>query len=419
MKHDYFENDGADAKRSKRTKKKKERKALKGFIIFVSALVVAAVVFVVTVKVLAPDFDFMSLVPQSVQSVFEKQTNSSTQANTVSATDGTTELTTEEKPTEKMIDYIEFKEFKMETSKQGNSMGNLLNGGKVATDYSYIYHIADSGLYRLAPETEDYTRLYKTSHSLSSLNLRGDYIYFVDDDTNELYKMKKGSSSPKSVAQNVKFAYVYDSNIYYVTVTNDLCIMDAKVLKPSTVYSAADDELRLVGVSLNRVYFAVNYGTSVDYYTMANEGDELPSPFRASETTDSKLVMENGFMYFYAANSNGKYDVCRKKFGSSETVTLANDADGSNFISVSNNRLYYSELAGSSFRMTEINMNSKKSRYLIAVGGVNANHTLSIFDGGDYDFIIGNTGSKEVYNAGCIYTGSTNYMKFSSSGWEY
>lgn len=417
MKNNYYDNDGADVKRAQRKKKKKERKALKGFLIFLSVIIVALAVFVTTVKVLAPDFDFTTLLPQTVQTFVDERIF----GNTTTTAPTTTAPTTTEKPTAKMMNYIEFDEFELKTSKQGNLIGNLLNGGKVATDSSYIYHIAGDGLYRLNPDTEGYTRLYKSSHTLSSLNLRGDFIYFIDDEEQKLYKMQKGAKDPKSVRDNVKFALVYDSTVYFISVDNDLCVMDAKALEPKTLYSSADDEMRLVGISKHRVYFAVKgYDGSVDYFTLATDGSEdVPSPFRERETTDSKLVMENGFLYYYRENG-GKYEIVRQKFGSEKTVTLAKDGDGTNYIEVENNRLYYTELDGKKLYMTEINMNSKKSRYLMAVKDAGSAHNLRIFHGGEYDFVIGEKeNGKKIYRAGCVFTGSTNYMKFSDGRWKY
>ena len=417
-KNNYYDNDGADVKRAARKKKKKGNKALKGFLIFISAIVVALAVFVTTVKVLAPDFDFTTLIPEKAQTFVKEEVLH----QTTTTLPTTTKPTTTEKPTAKDMSYIEFEEFKMNTSKQGNMLGSLMNGGKVATDYSYIYHITNSGIYRFEPQEESYKRIYKTTHVLSSLNLRGDYIYFVDENENKLYRMKKGSSEPKSIADGVKFAYVYSGTVYFVTTTNDLKIMDTDDLEPTTLYSSADDELRLVGISRNRVYFAVrDYSGNIDYLTIAEKGEKLAAHFRDSETDDSMLVMENGFMYFYKSNASGKYDVCRQKYGSEKVVTLASDGDASNYIAVENNRLYYSEFKDGTFYMTEINMNKKESRYLLAIKDASADHKLKLFHGGEYDFIIGekNAQGTSVYRASCMYTGSTNTMKFSDGKWKY
>ncbi|MBR3149718.1 MAG: hypothetical protein IKF64_06065 [Eubacterium sp.] len=424
-KNNYYDNDGADYSRSRRTKKKKKHGALKGFIVFISIIVVALAVFVTTVKFLAPDFDLTTLVPKkAVTFVDEKIRGNTTTAPETTTKETTTKPTTTERVTEKMMSYLDSSEFKIETSKTGNLVGNLMNGGKVATDYSYIYYVASGGLYRFEPDEETYTRIYDSTTSLSSLNLRGDFLYFVDDAQHKLLKMQKGAEAPKTVADNISFAYVYDSTVYFVTVNNDIGVMDAKELQPKILYSSADDEMRFVGASLHRVFFAVkDYSGNVDYLTIATDGNEqTPSPFRKrDEGFDSKLVLENGFMYFYSSNNNGTYNVCRQKFGSEKVITLANDSDYSNYIAVENNRLYYPQLADGKFNMMEINMNSKKSRCLLSVGSVQQNHTLRFFHGGEYDFILGNKseGGEYVYRGGCMYTGSTNYMSLEDGKWRY
>ncbi len=416
-KQNYFENDNADAQRSARTKKKKKNSFAKGLLTAIAIIVIALGAFVGTIKLMEPDFDLLSLVPESVQTVLSRE-----ETTTAPTTEPTTQPTTTEKPTAEAVTYLAFKQFEMNTSKQGNQIGNLLNGGKVATDYNYIYHIAKHGIYRLEPDSETYARVYKTDNTLSCMNLRGDYLYFVDETEGKLLKMAKGSSAPKTFAENVKFVYVYDDEVYYITTTNDLRKTDTKGENTKTLYSSADDEMRFVGISKKRVFFAVtNYDGTVNYLTVTKGGKGKAAPFCDSETEDSKLVMENGFMYFLKKNADGQYDVCRRKFGSQRTVTLANDSDGSNYIAVENNRLYYSELKDGAFSFTEINMNSGKSRYLMTVKDVSPDHTLHIFHGGEYDFVIGekSAGGKKVYRAGCMYTGSTNYMKFSDGSWRY
>ncbi len=425
MKNDYFENDSADSKRSKRKKKKKERKALKGFMVFLAMVVVGLAVFVGTVKFLSPDFDFSSLVPKPAYTFFDEKimghtTTTTTQKTTVT----TTETTTAEPTTAERIDYLEFEEFKMNTERQGNAMGNLMNGGQVATDYSYIYHIASSGIYRMNPETEDYSRIYETKNKLSSLNLRGDFLYFVDETAHELLKLQKGSSEPAHIAKDVKLAYVYDNKIFYVTTNNEICYMSIDKMSPVTLYSSGSSEMRLVGISLNRVFFAVkNTAGKIDYLTVElDDKTGAAAPFRDSdEGTDSKLVMENGFMYYYKPNTDGSYSVCRQKFGSKEEVTLAEDSDGSCYIEVDGNRLFYPEFKENKFMLTEINMNSGDSRYLMTINDVQREHQLRYFHSYQYDFVIGKTAEngKDIYRAGCVYTGSTHFMKFNKGTWTY
>ena len=425
MKNDYFENDSADKKRTKRKKKKKERKVLKGFLVLISMIVVGLAVFVVTVKVLAPGFDFSSLVPKTVYTFYdEKIMGHTTTTTTEKTTVTTTETTTAEPTTADRVDYLEFKEFDMNVERQGNTIGNLMNGGQVATDYSYIYHITDNGIYRMNPETEDYACIYETKNKLSSLNLRGDFLYFVDEKEHNLMKLSKGESKPSRIAKDVRFAYVYDNKIFYITTGNTICYMSIDKMKPVSVYSSADKEMRLVGISLNRVFFAVDNGNGkINYLTVElNDKTGVAAPFRDSEeNSDSKLVMENGFMYYYKSNDDGTYSVCRQKFGSDKEVTLAEDSDASSYIEVDSNRLYYPEYKENKYILNEVNMNSGESRVLMTINSVEREHQLKYYHSYEYDFVIGKTGAdgKDVYRAGCVYTSSTHFMKFNKNHWSY
>jgi hypothetical protein len=378
----------------------------------IAMIVVAISAFVITVKVMQPDYDFSQLIPQKAvdyvsENVLNKVTTTESTAEAVSNTTTTTEQT---------LTYLDFDNFDFNTSVQGNYMGNILNGGKVATDFTYIYHIVNGkGIYRFNPTSEDYTLFYKTSDKLSSLNLRGDYFYFVNDSDKNLYKMQKGSSNPKKIAENVKYAYVYDSTVYFVTNDNKLCTMDVKQLTPVTAYYSSDYELDLIGVSLDRIFFSVTdeYNDIVEFKTVDNYAHQSAVDFRDdTKIGDIKYpVMENGFLYYYEKQSDLSYNLCRQKFGSQNAVTLVENVQANDYVTVDSNRLYYSKTESGKYKMIEFNMNSKKSKTLIAAKTDDANY----YHGGEYDFIIGDG----AYSASCVYTSSTNVMKFKNGKWKY
>lgn len=401
-------------RRAKRIKKKKRKKAKKIFLTVISLLIVCIAVFVITIKVMKPDYDFSKLIPGSVVSLVDREIK-----NVVPADDTSTSPTTQT-TTKPMMNYIEFENFNFNTSKQGNYLGNLSGGGKVGTDLTYIYYIVDGkGIYRLNPNTEDYALFYSSADTLGSINLRGDYIYFVNESTNELCKLQKGKKEPRTVAENVKFAYVYDSNVYFVTVDNSLCTMDVKTLTPVTVYHSADGELNFVGISLDRVFFTVTDSDgTVNYLTIDNFAHKSYSYFRESTYPGEivSLQIENGFMYYYQLQDDGTYDLCRQKYGSDKIITLIEDVTVTQPVVVDSNRLYYSELDDDTFRMKELNMNSGDTKTLLKVSGADRNNLPSIQHGWEYDFIIG----AGKYSASCVYTSSTNVMSLNDNkNWEY
>lgn len=407
-------NQDINARRANRIKKKKRKKAKKIFITVLSLIIVCISAFLITIKMMKPDLDFSKLIPQSITDIAE---------NAIENTENTEKQSSASAPpstTKPIMDYIEAENFRFNTSKQGNYLGNLLNGGKVGTDLTYIYYIVDGGgIYRFNPNTEEYALFYSSSDTLGSINLRGDYIYFVNETSNELCKLQKGKKEARVVSDNVKFAYVYDSNVYFVKTDNSLCTMDVKELTPVTVYRPDDGELGFVGISLDRVFFTVTGSDgTVEYLTIDNYAHNNCSYFRES-TYPGEIVsmqIENGFMYYYQLQDNGTYNLCRQKYGSDKIITLSENTAVTQCVIIDSNRLYYSELDDDVFRMKELNMNSGDRKTLLKVSGADRNNLPSIQHGWEYDFIIG----AGEYSASCVYTSSSNVMSLNDNkNWEY
>lgn len=429
-KNSYFDNE-SDIQRRKRRKKKKQKKAIKSFLTVLGLIVVAIATFIITVKVSNPNADFKALLPKQIAQFVDKDNTTEPETTVVSATETTAPNTTvlstvkpnaAETP-EEILDYLDFSEFDFNTSIQGNYLGNLFNGGLVGTDMTYEYHIVSGkGIYRFNPTTEDYTCYYKSSDELSSLNLRGDFIYFVNDDNGNLCKLKKGESKPKVLAGGVKFAYVYDSTVYYVTKTNSLCIMDVDGQNPNVLYTSSAGVMRLAGISLNRVFFTVSDDNkNIHFYCIDNQGEELLC-FRES-TTDSeivKLYLENGFMYYYQKQDNGSYNLCRQKFGSENVVTLVKGIATESFAIVDMNKLFFGKTEDGKYKLKELNMNTDEEKTMLTIASAGEKNSLKHFHGAEYDFVIGEKADGTgVYSASSMLTSSTNVMKFSGSSWSY
>ena len=419
MKDNYFDNDKPNKKaKSKRKKKKGKMSAGKWIVLIISLIVAALASFVITIKILVPDYEITSLLPEKAQSFVKEDVLGKT-----TTTLPITTQTTKPKPTVKMLDYLEDEEFKLEYSKQGNYIGNLLNCGKVGNDGSYIYHIVDGkGIYRFAPGSESYSRIYKTENTLSSMNLRGDYIYFVDETSGKLQKLQKGTSKPKTIAEDARFVFVYDSLVYYITNENSLCVMNAKELSPKELYNSADSELQLVGISKKRVFFTVRDGDTLEFLTIDNEAKTQACRFRddATDKFEMGFVMENGFLYYISRDteSGDGHFIIRQKFGSQKTVQLAKTSTNLGYPIVDKNRLFYADYNDNKLIMKELNMNSKKTKTMLKsdkLGSEGITENISFFHGGEYDFIIGDG----QYRASSNLTSSTNVMKFKDNSWRY
>ena len=398
-----------------RKKKKKGMTAGKLILLIISLIIIALASFLLTIKILVPDYDFKSLIPSGAISVFNREEETTTEPATSETT------TVKAVPQIETLDYLEDKEFKLDDSKKGNFIGNLLNGGKVGDDYSYIYHIVDGkGIYRFSPESESYALVYKTENTLSSMNLRGDYIYFVDESSSKLKKLQKGTEKPKTIAENVKFAYVYNNSVYYITNDNELNIMDVKEHIPTLLYSSADNELQLIGISKKRVFFSVYDGSSYEFLTIDKKAKENVCRFMEdlSPRHYTGFVMENGFLYYIERNGETGEDffVKRQKFGSEKTFEMAKTKSNNGYPIADKNRLFYADFKDNKLVLKEYNMNSKANKTMLKSDKLGEeSDDISFFHGGEYDFIIGG-GS---YKASSNLTSSTNVMRFKKGRWSY
>lgn len=423
MKDNYFDNPNTDEERIQRNKKKKKGSFGKTLLMIIGMLVIALAAFVITIKLISPDFDIVSLVPEKVMSVVSfNQTTEPTQTTTETTTVTTTQPTT----TAELLSYLPIEDFKTEESKKGNQLGNILNGGLAGTDMTFIYHIVNGdGIYRFNPISESYTRIYKTADKLCSLNLRGDYLYFVNKRDDKFYRLQKNSQKAEPLAKKVKYAYIYDSSVYYVTNDNRLCILSLESGDEKTLYNSVDEDMNIIGVSLKRVFFSLEGISSTKFMTVDIKGKKKAREFLAPCSKDDFLcpVMENGFMYFYELQNDGSYNLCRNKFGSEKVVTLYENVSSTSVYPITDkNRVFFaSSKKEDKFNLIELNMNSGDTKVMLTATGVGEGNTLSIYHGGVYDFIIGKRSAdgKRVYLASSVNTGSTNVMKFKDGNWSY
>lgn len=425
MAKNYYEK---DAQRQKRNKKEKKNSFAKGVLLFIALVVIAVSTFFITIKIAKPDFDFNQFVPQKVvdavknpQAFIDEKIWGITTTQAPTTTQPTTTTTT----TKPVMDYIEDSDFKFKTSVQGSQIGNLLNGGLVGTDMSYIYYyVKGEGIYRFAPSTESYALYFGITNKISCINLRGDYIYYVNNKDDGLYKLQKGASKPVKIADDVGFAYVYDTMVYYVTTDGKVCVMDCKDLVPVTSYYANGDDVKFVGISLSRIFFTVtDFRGNVEYLSINYYGHNKPYKFRADtdETRIKKMHLENGYLYYYLLQDDGEYDLVRQKFGSDRVVTLVENTSTNDYPIVDSNRLYYSVLDNGAYKLKELNMNSNAKKAMLSVKGVSSDNSLSFYQGGEYQFIIGekSENSGYIYKASSIYTSSTNAMELKNGKWRY
>ncbi len=412
--------------RKKRKRAQRRKQAGKNFLIFLSILILAVAAFLITTKVLDPDFKISSLIPQEkVQQVvsFVKE-DVLKQTTTTTAPPTTTRPTTTKRQN---YDYTSFDDFAFDTSLQGNQVGNLLNksNGTVTYSSSYIYYsIAGSGLYRFEPNSETYTDLVVNRYNFTCLNVLGDYIYMVDTDSHKLKKAQIVGGDMVNVADDIDFAYLYNDKIYYVGTDNSVGYIDINSLEKTTLYQAeAGKKVNFVGISLSRIFFTTYDEVSKYYeYITVALNDKSDRRYFMDDSRDGNIIniqLECGYFYYYKKQTDDTYNLCRQKFGSEQIVTLLEDCSLTDYPVIYANRLYYSAIVGDIIQAREYNMNSKDDKMIVYASRPDDINSIGIGYGYQYVFLFGN--SQGLYRGSCIYTSYSreNAIYFSNGGWRY
>lgn len=419
--------------RKKRQRARKRKRAGKRFLVFLTILIVVLSTFVITVKICNPDFDFSTLLPKEKTQQVVKFVNEDIFKKTTTTLPQTTEKPTTTQPTTKTADYdyVEFSDFAFDTSLQGNQIGNLLNKTQGAVTYSpsYIYYsIQDKGIYRFEPVEEKNKKIKADNYNFKYLNVLGDYIYFVDTDSNTLKRCQTGGGDVLRVADNVSFAYLYNDRVYFIGADNTVGFITTKDFERTVLFTGqADKTISFAGISLSRIFFVQhdNVADYNEYITVSLTDSNDRQYFRDDSRGDDivNLQLECGFMYFYQKQADGTYNLCRQKFGSEKVVTLAEKCNATDYPVIYSNRLYYTNLDGSRMQALELNMNSMTTSVMVSVSNTDTSGTMGVGYGYQYVFLTGtrSNGGEDVFAGSCIYTSSSrdNTLIFSDGKLKY
>lgn len=414
--------------RKKRQRKKRRKKARKTFLIIVSILVVSAAAFLITMKLCNPDFKIKSIIPEDKAQEVVQFVKEDILKQTTTTTEPTTRPTTTRPPN---YDYVEFDDFAFDTSLQGNQIGNLLNKTKGAVTFSasYVYYsIQGKGIYRFEPNEESNAPVRVNDLNINCLNVLGDYIYYILTDTHTLARSRVMGGDSKGIAENIDFVYLYNDKLYYVGTDNTVGFIDTDTLEKRVLYTgSASKKITFVGVSLSRVFFTQYDEASNKYQyitvSISNNGDRQ---YFHDDTMGTQLVnmqLEGGYFYYYLRQSDGSYNLIRQKFGSEKTVTIVENTALTDYPVIYENRLYYSELNGSTLRAVELNMNSMSTKIMLGISGADSTASAGVGFGYQYIYIFGKpTANDEMkYSGSCIYTSSSNHNRidFYDGAWHY
>lgn len=145
--------------------------------------------------------------------------------------------------------------------KAGNSMSNIQNGGTVAFSGDAIFFVSEfgGGIYK----RENGTNTRISDARATSLNIVGEWLYFVDLDEYRIYKIREDGSELKKVGsfQTTQF-YVVGNRMFFMNLDDE-----------KRIYSAD-----LSGKSLRKLSDRIPsqmtiYGSTIYFTDMSGEGE--------------------------------------------------------------------------------------------------------------------------------------------------
>ncbi len=290
----------------------------------------------------------------------------------------------------------------------GNTVSNIRNYGYTVSDGKWFYCVTpqEDGILmeiqRVKKGAKNKETIYTSMNSLYSLNVAGEYLYFIEIDTttyyeqddlrdNKIYRIKKdGSSEEPELLNDNDFnnscaqIYVIDNNIYYIGTDSKMYKMDlngqnrALVSDKVSDYLAVTDKYIIYDVSIEGVNAKLTKimnldGTNdrevingkklntvaiVDDYIYYTNGDKEICKTKIDSGVEEVVyevaaynfnVADDGYIYFFGYENakEQKYTICLfrvKLDGSSEELELlAKLPQSSDFLNVMNGQAFYTE----------------------------------------------------------------------------
>lgn len=192
-----------------------------------------------------------------------------------------------------------------ENHEYGNTDEHNSNQGRIVTDDEYLYFAGTQGITKQAKKDILEFNTDKKIFSVSSLylNLYNDYIYFLNMENNNIYRIDKSGNGRTEIANNIKSFYIIDDYIYYTRYENEYM---------SGIYRMTVDgknEELLVDYSVKKFYI---YGNCM--YYIAGENVLAQSDLNGENETllkddvsDFKILGENGILYADSLDNNNLY----------------------------------------------------------------------------------------------------------------
>lgn len=237
--------------------------------------------------------------------------------------------------------------------KKGNTAGNISNYGYAVTDGEWSYVSFDnSGLYKI--KNDDTQRIKLIDQTVSSLNVSGDWIYYVNavdvktDEKLRLYKVKTdGSSKTKLSTDQISYLNVSGEWLYYINKSDNnkpyKMRLDGKGKK-----KLSNDSLQSLLAEDGWIYYQKVNDKNI--YKMRTSGFDVKKLAGDARNNGAYMVKAGGWIYYNAYNDKN-YSISKVDTGGKNKRSLIQGMVNS--MNNIDELIYYSDFSGNLYRLEE------------------------------------------------------------------
>ncbi|SHN10638.1 DUF6612 family protein [Gracilibacillus kekensis] len=218
------------------------------------------------------------------------------------------------------LDDVEIDENKLieerniEEEIKGNTSGNLMNEGRLATDGTWLYYsVSKKGLFRSKLDGNEREQLSESE--VSSINIADDWLFFIDRTKGHLvYRMNKDGSGQRQVSGvYAEYLTVVNGWVYYIPNVNNPT-GDTHILRSKTNLTNNDiivDHSRQLIVA-NGYLIYKDYGQTLRVIDLLD--DELRPDSLFANVEARNYAVSGDWLYYENVEDN--YTIYRKNFKS-------------------------------------------------------------------------------------------------------
>lgn len=252
---------------------------------------------------------------------------------------------------------------------EGNTSGNLTNGGCFAKQDKWIYFTFPSTntiqrpIYRAMSDGETGLKAITEPGQYYCINVVGDWVYYINSTNPYIYRTKTDGSSTAVVTDSyASYMYIKDGFIYYTT--------QVGIYKLNLTSSKGEDAIQIAkGSNFSFIYVYKNL-----IYTLSSELKATDPAKNRGEVTNTLCTMNldgsnlkrlsNDNMYKFIFYSNyifyfniDNQRLCRMNLNGSNKIQFTFPINNYN---ISNNNIYYSRFEGDTINIYKSDLDGKK-----------------------------------------------------------